>query len=51
VCAYSSLWIDLLLSLIASKYEKYYASLGAKERKNNRSSKSNQNTNQKVKNG
>ena len=31
ICAYLALWIDLLLTIIADKYEEIYESLGAKE--------------------
>ena len=31
ICAYLALWIDLLLTIIAEKYEEIYESLGAKE--------------------
>lgn len=33
ICAYLALWIDLLLTIIADKYEEIYESLGAKESK------------------
>ena len=31
ICAYLALWIDLLLTIIADKYEEIYESLGAEE--------------------
>lgn len=31
ICAYLALWIDLLLTIIAEKYEEIYESLGAKK--------------------
>ena len=31
ICAYLALWIDLLLTIIAEKYEEIYESLGAEE--------------------
>ena len=51
ICAYIALWIDLLLSLIAQKYEKYYESMGTEKSQNNRSTKTNNNQDKKVKNG
>ena len=34
ICAYLALWIDLLLTIIADKYEDIYESLGTKEPEN-----------------
>lgn len=51
VCAYLALWIDLLLAIISEYYEETYKGVGAKEPKNNRSTKTNNDTKQKVKNG
>lgn len=31
ICSYLALWIDLLLTIIAEKYEEIYESMGAKE--------------------
>ena len=35
ICAYLALWIDLLLTIIAEKYEEIYESLGAEESEDN----------------